>query len=200
MPQPPYTSVFLMASLLSRVHMAAYHPSFFSILPWSQLTVLNTEWIAEHQFMDVGQFLWFWYWPATEVLFSNPFEECSLETLILSKALHPRSQLRGIELLTLTLPALCRLQVKEVFLQPDPISMLVALVSRSQCNVQELCITNSHVPRDMYQTALPPVASFIFNGRLDLDDLDDMLFGEWSGDSELYTDSEGDEELSDESD
>ncbi|KAJ7704589.1 hypothetical protein B0H17DRAFT_13769 [Mycena rosella] len=47
------TSAFLMAPLMSRVHMAVYHASFVSILPWSQLTMLNTEWIAGHQFMDV---------------------------------------------------------------------------------------------------------------------------------------------------
>ncbi|KAJ7704604.1 hypothetical protein B0H17DRAFT_1193807 [Mycena rosella] len=72
----------------------------------------------------------------------------------------------------------------------------------------EFYITDSHlVPKAMYRTALPSVASVIFDGKLDLDDLDGMLFGQWdydnedgSGDSDSEIGSEGDEESSNESD
>ncbi|KAJ7704578.1 hypothetical protein B0H17DRAFT_1126886 [Mycena rosella] len=202
------TSVFLMAPLLSRVHMNSYHHSLVSVLPWSQLTVLTVKWIAGHQFMDVlccaGNLLFCKFRFYDLGIEEQPRKDVvlpSLETLILSEALRPSPQLRGLELLTL--PALCRLQVEEAFLQPDPISMLVALVSRSQCNVQELYITNSGLPRDLYQTALPSVASFVFNGQLDIDDFEDVSFGNVSedgtGDSDSETDSEGEAESSKES-
>ncbi|KAJ7704516.1 hypothetical protein B0H17DRAFT_1126836 [Mycena rosella] len=202
------TSAFLMAPLLSRVHMQSYLNSHFSILPWSQLTVLTVEWIAGHQFMDVLScavnlvFCQFSFYDLS--IDRQPRKDValpSLETLILSESLIRSRQLGGLQLLTL--PALRRLQVAEPFLQPDPIGTLVALVSRSGCILQELCITSSSLSSDVYRTALPSVASFIFDGQLDIDDLDDVLFGLWdnaSGDSDSETDSEGDEESSDESD
>ncbi|KAJ7704520.1 hypothetical protein B0H17DRAFT_13181 [Mycena rosella] len=201
------TSAFFMAPLLSRVHMRSYRDSFFSILPWSQLTVLTVEWIAGHQFMDVLScavnlvFCQFGFYDLGIEQQPRDVALPSLETLMLSESLPSNPRLRGLELLTL--PALRRLQVAEPFLQPDPTATLVSLVSRSQCNLQELCISNSHLPRDMYRTALPSVASVIFEGKLDLGDLDDMLFRKWddgSGDSDSETDSEGDEESSNESD
>ncbi|KAJ7704532.1 hypothetical protein B0H17DRAFT_1126846 [Mycena rosella] len=185
------------------------------ILPWSQLTVLTVEWIMGHEFMGVLScavslvFCKFTVYDfdidqPPRCYFPIPSKDValpSLETLILSDAFRHSPQLGGLQLLNL--PALRRLQVAESFLQPDPISTLVSLVSRSGCILQELCITSSSLSSDMYRTALPSVASFIFGGQLDIDDLDDMLFGLWdnaSGESDSETDSEGDEESSDESD
>ncbi|KAJ7700330.1 hypothetical protein B0H17DRAFT_1046992 [Mycena rosella] len=88
-----------------------------------------------------------------------------METLISSDAFGPNSRSACLEMLTL--PALRRLQIEATLLRPDPIAPLVSLVSRSGCKLQELCITNSHLARDRYQTALPSVASFIF---YDIDD------------------------------
>ncbi|KAJ7704548.1 hypothetical protein B0H17DRAFT_1193755 [Mycena rosella] len=143
--------------------------------------LLTVEWIAGDQLMDVLRY-------AANLVFcqasfydlgvgQQPRKDVvlpSLETLILSKSSRSNPRLGGLVLLTL--PALRRLQVAEPFLQPDPISTLVSLVSKSGCILQELCITHSHLSRDMYQTALPSVASFIFNGQLDIDDPDDMSF------------------------
>ncbi|KAJ7704609.1 hypothetical protein B0H17DRAFT_1175666 [Mycena rosella] len=204
------TSAFLMAPLLSTVHMHTYHYSLFSILPWSQLTVLTAKWITGRDFTHVlSQAVNLVFCQFT--LYDLSIEQQprvvvlpSLETLILSEFLHSTPRLKGLELLTL--PALRRLQIAEPFLQPDPIGTLVSLVSRSGCMLQELCITGSSLPGDMYQTALPSIASFIFNGQLDLDDLDDVSSGKWdsvsedgSGDSGSETDSESDEESSEES-
>ncbi|KAJ7704544.1 hypothetical protein B0H17DRAFT_1126858 [Mycena rosella] len=202
------TPAFLMAPLLSRVHMRSYHDSHFRILPWSQLTVLAVKWIAVHEFMDVLSctvnlvFCQFGlYDRGIDQHLRKDVALPSLETLILSESLICGRQLGGLRLLAL--PALCRLQVAEPFLQPDPIGTLLSLASRSGCILQELCITSSSLPSDVYRTALPSVASFIFDGQLDINDLDDVLFGLWdnaSGDSDSETDSEGDEESSDESD
>ncbi|KAJ7700315.1 hypothetical protein B0H17DRAFT_1128738 [Mycena rosella] len=199
------TPAFLMAPLLSTVHMHTCHYSLFSILPWSQLTVLTAKWITEREFTHVLS-------QAVNLVFcqftiydlgieQQPRRDVvlpSLETLILSEFLHSNPLLKSLELLTL--PALRRLQIAEPFLQPDPIGTLVSLVSRSGCILQELCITSSSLPGDMYRTALPSVASLILNGQLHIDDLDDVSFGKWdsasedgSRDSDSEIDSESNE-------
>ncbi|KAJ7700329.1 hypothetical protein B0H17DRAFT_251249 [Mycena rosella] len=202
------TSAFLMAPLLSRVQMQPYNYSHFSILPWSQLTALAMDWIARHKFMDVlscavnlvfcqASFYDFSNGQQTRKDVTLPY----LEVLVLSNCRSEPPQMGCLDMLTL--PALRKLQVEEDLLGEDPTATLVSLVSRSQCNLQELRIIDSRLPtRDMYQTALPSVALFIFDDQLDLGDLD-MLFGKWhdgSGESDSETDSKGDEESSDESD
>lgn len=122
----------------------------------------------------------------------------SLETLILSASISPND--RFPDLGRLTLPALHRLQVAETLLRPDTIGTLQSLMSRSGCILQELYLTNSGIPGEIFRMLLPSVAS-ISDGQLDLDD---VLPGIWdsgnaSGDSDSEADSEGDEEQSGES-
>ncbi|KAJ6589381.1 hypothetical protein B0H19DRAFT_1226915 [Mycena capillaripes] len=52
-------------------------------------------------------------------------------------------------------PTLRRLEIPELFLAPNPIEALASLVSRSGCELQEVCIMGSRLPPDSYHQAFP---------------------------------------------
>ncbi|KAJ7493153.1 hypothetical protein B0H11DRAFT_2005139, partial [Mycena galericulata] len=82
-----------------------------------------------------------------------------LETFA-SVTLNPRQS--SIALLSsFTFPALRKLRVSEDFISPDPINTLVAFVSRSGCNLQELCITGGNTSVDEYRKVLPSIPSLV---------------------------------------
>ncbi|KAJ7130363.1 hypothetical protein C8R44DRAFT_731893 [Mycena epipterygia] len=96
----------------------------------------------------------------------------------------------------LTLPVLRSLQVAEAHLRPDPVATLVSLVSRSNSNLQELCIPGAQAPSSLYRRALPSVVSFNSHGQIFMD-----IGHEWDDDegsesdsAESNSDDEGDSE------
>jgi hypothetical protein len=101
-----------------------------------------------------------------------------LETLALRRVL---SEPHGIDefLDILTLPALRRLQVSEVFLGPDPIAALSSLISRYGCALQQIHILTDR-GTDQYWGGFTKVP-FSFGPELDL-----ALYS-------LFSDSEGDD-------
>lgn len=79
-----------------------------------------------------------------------------LETLV-GEILNPPSCI----LASLTLPALRKLQVPEKFVSPDPVETLVAFVSRSDCTLHEVCITDLSMSADKYREALPSIFKLV---------------------------------------
>ncbi|KAJ7734789.1 hypothetical protein DFH07DRAFT_844620 [Mycena maculata] len=79
-----------------------------------------------------------------------------LKSLVLSAA--GQTALPGL-LDTLTAPALHRLRVTEALLHPDPAATLVRFLARSGCALDEFCVTGCGLPMNVYQDALPGVAS-----------------------------------------
>ncbi|KAJ7659348.1 hypothetical protein DFH06DRAFT_1195536 [Mycena polygramma] len=74
-------------------------------------------------------------------------------------------------------PALHRLQLTERFLQPNPLDSLASFMSKSGCNLHEVCITGKRtVTQDTYAAAFPSIKKFSFSGQyrdIDSDDSDD---------------------------
>ncbi|KAJ6590969.1 hypothetical protein DFH09DRAFT_1138209 [Mycena vulgaris] len=180
---PYLTSAFHTAPLLSRVHILVYGVFYSPLLPWSQVTVLSVDWIIPGHWMNIlsrahnlvcGWFHLSGFDDAEQPLSSHqtlPY----LETLILSDVNYFGDP-GWNPLNTLTLPALRRLEVAETLLHPDPIATLVSLVSRSACDLQELCVVRPTLPDGTFREALPSVASFIFDGPLHIED---DLFEKW---------------------
>ncbi|KAJ7700351.1 hypothetical protein B0H17DRAFT_1176763 [Mycena rosella] len=162
------------APLLSRVHIYFYCDSHLA-LPWSQLTVLTVELITDRQLVDVLSravnliFLRFGFYGGDAA--QQPRKDTTLPCLETLVVVYPGTAVSRQWLDALTLPALRRFQVPEIVILPNSIAALVSLVSRSQCNLQELSVTHSRsaIPTQLYRTALPSVASFIRNGGLNLD-------------------------------
>lgn len=88
-----------------------------------------------------------------------------LETFILYDWALPYGTMSRI-LGCLTLPALRRLQVGEMFFTgDDPVNPLVSLVARSGCNLRELSVLDASMPRQKYCDAFP-VTSIMLNEQL----------------------------------
>ncbi|KAJ7805686.1 hypothetical protein B0H13DRAFT_2488038, partial [Mycena leptocephala] len=65
---------------------------------------------------------------------------------------------------TFTLPALQKLQITETILQHGP-ATIASLISRSECSLQELYITQSSIPHSQYSIALESYAGLLFLNR-----------------------------------
>ncbi|KAJ7130356.1 hypothetical protein C8R44DRAFT_775411 [Mycena epipterygia] len=185
---------FHSAPLLHNVNlMKRYVDCYGPILPWSQLTAFTVDWILPRQCIEILNQVVNLVHCNVRIFDARSSEPQSLnivlprlESLVLSTASPPRWSFLDI----LTLPALRRLQVTEVLLRPDPVATLASLVSRSNCELQELCVFHACVPHHPYQKALPSVGSlrFISNGE---PDIDDVFFPEWDEErSESFSDTE----------
>ncbi|KAJ7083485.1 hypothetical protein C8R44DRAFT_992037 [Mycena epipterygia] len=70
-------------------------------------------------------------------------------------------------LITFIVPALRKLQVPDEFLLSTPIGTLESFISKSGCQLQEVCITGERsVSRGSYRTAFPSIPNFTFNRTL----------------------------------
>ncbi|KAJ6589368.1 hypothetical protein B0H19DRAFT_1103694 [Mycena capillaripes] len=83
-----------------------------------------------------------------------------LQSLALNDpGLHPGGTYLG----TFLVPALRSLRIPEKFLGSSPIDELTSFISKSQCTLQEVCITGKTlVPGDSYQKEFPSVPKFSF--------------------------------------
>ncbi|KAJ7756282.1 hypothetical protein B0H16DRAFT_1539243 [Mycena metata] len=62
----------------------------------------------------------------------------------------------------LTLPALRKLQIPEVH---TPLTSLQTFISRSQCTLEELCITHATLAESVFREALPPLGKIILKPK-----------------------------------
>ncbi|KAJ7156542.1 hypothetical protein C8R43DRAFT_414600 [Mycena crocata] len=76
---------------------------------------------------------------------------------------------------TFMVPALRKLEVAEMFLEPDHLPVLAAFSSKSGCNLQEVLITGERrTPKALYRKAFPLVPIFPFEDTtVETDDEDD---------------------------
>ncbi|KAJ7030635.1 hypothetical protein C8F04DRAFT_1113104 [Mycena alexandri] len=175
------TPTFVKAPLLRKLDLQVCSAPFRSIFPWSQLTVLDVGWIMPGDCMDILSLLVnivvcrlnvdYWIRQADE---SRHVTLPRLETFIFETFSSWQGAPSSL-LDTLTLPALKRLDIAEILLPRDnPVASLATFVARSGCDLSELCIVEDsswrhHQSRlQDYRDAFPFVASFIFDGRLDL--------------------------------
>ncbi|KAJ6532698.1 hypothetical protein DFH09DRAFT_1181997 [Mycena vulgaris] len=171
------TSAFLTAPLLRQVNLRSHRDVYSTILPWSQLTVLTVDLVLPDQCIPILN-------QAVNLVYcklliysgmqlqddldppsSRDLTLCCLETLVLID-MFPGLGFQSRFINPLTLPALRKLHVTEQLLQSDPVHTLVSLVSRSQCDLQELWIEKPTIARYLYRNAFPSVASLIFDRNL----------------------------------
>ncbi|KAJ7130392.1 hypothetical protein C8R44DRAFT_65393 [Mycena epipterygia] len=194
------TLAFHQAPVLKKVDISGYDgfkEIYYTILPWSQLTVLTIWLISAHEcgkILDAAVNLVY-----CRLTFChkrngsrsvNVLQTC-LQSLILSHLPFEDQDPLWSFLDVLTLPALCNLQVAEALLPPDPVATLLSLVSRSSCNLQQLCITGARTPSDSYRNAFPSVRSLAFDGELDIDS-EDGFFPDTDEDTDGVDDTDGD--------
>ncbi|KAJ6456462.1 hypothetical protein C8R45DRAFT_1034543 [Mycena sanguinolenta] len=59
-------------------------------------------------------------------------------------------------------PSLCRLEVQEQFLKPDPVASLEAFISKSGCALREVCIIgNATAELESYRRAFPSISTSV---------------------------------------
>ncbi|KAJ7454062.1 hypothetical protein B0H11DRAFT_2070172 [Mycena galericulata] len=170
---PSSVPTFFSGPLLHKVTLRLYTPAFYPVLPWSQLTVLFVHWISTGDCARVLRQainlvycqLWIFHVEAEEL---SDITLLQLETLRLRMSLGSETRFMN----ALTLPALRSLQLQEHFIQPNPVSTLVSLVTRSRCTLQELFILGSSVSRELYQAAIPSLVSVIYYQEMVLDNWD----------------------------
>ncbi|KAJ7805966.1 hypothetical protein B0H13DRAFT_2487110 [Mycena leptocephala] len=138
-------------------------------LPWVQLTSLTLHYAYEKDSMRILQqtvnlvhcelYLRDDDQPQTDSDITLP----RLESLILDLVfINYISTATGF-LDALIVPALRTLRIREEFLGSSPISSLTSFISRSACNLQEVCIVNRHLVRPgLYREAFPSIPTFSF--------------------------------------
>ncbi|KAJ7130371.1 hypothetical protein C8R44DRAFT_872182 [Mycena epipterygia] len=183
------------APLLRTVALQRYYEDYDAMLPWSQLTVLivnDIDWVSSKEIFHWAVNLVYCKLGITYHRLMRVGEPQSLnlilphlETLVLSIG---TARLPWPLIDTLNLPALRSLQVKEAVLSTDPVAALVSLMSRSNCDLQELRIVKAQLPHDVYRKALPSVGSFIFDRQLDVYD---AFLEEW----DYHPESDSDEDF-----
>ncbi|KAK7014263.1 F-box domain-containing protein [Favolaschia claudopus] len=136
-------------------------------LPWFQLTSLTLNYIYSEHCMSILRqttclvnctlFL------SVEYMFpDNEFADLvlpRLESLVLEMESYPDANFFH----ALISPALVYLKLPECFLvldsEPDPIASLSSFVSRSQCRLRELHVTETHLHEHAYRDAFPLISN-----------------------------------------
>ncbi|KAJ7113029.1 hypothetical protein C8R44DRAFT_856073 [Mycena epipterygia] len=146
----------------------AYAPDF---LPWSQLTSVTMLDVTPDECAPIltqtvnlvhcQLVMW------KDGLIDPPDIQLScLQSLVLLKDRKRPTPLTHY-LNTFIVPALRRLQVPEEFLGPSSIDTLKSFISKSGCQLQEVCITGRRsLLRASYRHAFPSIPTFTFNRRL----------------------------------
>ncbi|KAJ6562312.1 hypothetical protein B0H19DRAFT_95704 [Mycena capillaripes] len=140
-------------------------------LPWAQLTSLTLKGIYPRECIPVlqqtSELLYCrvnLYCPEDDQLPLPDIRLVHLETLVLSQS--GSTAITGY-LETLIAPALCSLQIPEVFLDPNPIDSLTAFISKSGCDLKSVDITGTiSIPEDSesYRRAFPSIQNLLLNG------------------------------------
>ncbi|KAJ7659252.1 hypothetical protein DFH06DRAFT_1327079 [Mycena polygramma] len=135
------------------------------VLPWAQLTSLTLTLIYPEEWVPILQQTVNLVHCSMELSFGgsrDPPADIRLMCLE-SLTLEVQEPMHGC-LETLILPALCRLEVPESFLDPNPIETLGSFISKSGCTkLHEVRITEARqVAMDSYWQAFPSIANFFF--------------------------------------
>ncbi|KAJ7113032.1 hypothetical protein C8R44DRAFT_882066 [Mycena epipterygia] len=149
-------------------HNLTYLPDF---LPWFQLTLVtliivapgNCAPILTQTVNLVHCKLILWHGNANQPDIELP----CLKSLVLIKFDLMKAVSHTPYLSTFVVPALRRLQVPDKYLGADPIDMLQSFISKSGCQLEEVCITGERsAPKASYRNAFPSIPKFTFNRAL----------------------------------
>jgi len=138
------------------------------VLPWVQLTSLNLLNVYPHECATVLQQTPNLVHCELELYSLSEHDQIdiilpSLKELTL-KDPSPEAMARINLLQPFTTPALCSLEIPEMFFGPTPIDSLASFISKSGCKLQDLRITGeSSVPKNSYRRAFPLIWRFFFN-------------------------------------
>ncbi|KAF8207674.1 hypothetical protein K438DRAFT_342392 [Mycena galopus ATCC 62051] len=145
--------------------------TFWVILPWAQLTSLALNRVYLHECVPILQQtcnlvhceLHIYSYPGgSGDIVTLP----RLESLVFndpSAVTHPTQYLESF-----ATPALCSLRIQEQSLGRKPVHSLTEFISRSECKLQEVCITGRRVvARKSYREGLPSIPRLAFNEESD---------------------------------
>ncbi|KAJ7113009.1 hypothetical protein C8R44DRAFT_856059 [Mycena epipterygia] len=182
----------LLAFTDTRFHYITYPPEF---LPWLQLTSVTLVFVTPDEcapiLIHTVNLVHCQLAMTSGPLNQSDIELACLESLVLVKYSDGPLQLTQY-LNTFIVPALRRLQVPDECLWRNPIDILQSFISKSGCQLQEVCITGKRsVSRASYRRAFPSIPSFTFNRALIHWGQDE---GSGDGESEEESDAEGPEE------
>ncbi|KAJ7178139.1 hypothetical protein C8R46DRAFT_1075949 [Mycena filopes] len=158
--------------LLRTVALFMPHDHSITLYPWSQLTTFIGNALLPRQCVDVlSQALHLVH--CRLYIFKRPDNTSTphgvtlpcLSTFALL-GFPSTSDAPWSVLDTLTLPALLILQVSEHVLEGDPAGCLKSLISRSNCKIQELCITHFRTSAAAYRSIVPMVGELTFDAEL----------------------------------
>ncbi|KAJ7719976.1 hypothetical protein B0H14DRAFT_3009366 [Mycena olivaceomarginata] len=122
-------------------------------LPWAQLTSLTLRWVSQAACPQTSNLM---HCRLEFSIGDNHFDTVHNITLPALESLTLTGGLVKGYLETFTVPALRDLRVPELLLEPNPIEILAAFISRSCSKLQNLCITQrASVSRDAYYKAFP---------------------------------------------
>ncbi|KAF8175460.1 hypothetical protein K438DRAFT_2022889 [Mycena galopus ATCC 62051] len=141
-------------------------------LPWAQLTHLEAKCLYEHECTDILR-------DAPSLVTCTLSVCCSDEDIVIGPTVPVHMHLSKVVLLAedpdvrlwivldcLTMPALRRLQVAEPCVT---LESLVAFVSRSQCSLDELRVTDATLAESAFRDALPSVGEIIMDRKITLE-------------------------------
>ncbi|KAJ7178166.1 hypothetical protein C8R46DRAFT_1076023 [Mycena filopes] len=203
---------FRYAPLLRRVAIDSYEEVFRDMLPWSQLTVLVIHDIEGKQCLAILALAPRLVYCDLAIGSVGEGDAPSHALLDQLKTLKIRSSIYSshstvLSALALQLPALRRLHIDEMYLMPDRVVALRALLMRWNCTPQEIRIARPQQPLHAYSEALPSILiSSTHRPRVTIRFLDpqpttivgleaaNILEDEWDSGSENNSDSDLDEE------
>ncbi|KAJ7239207.1 hypothetical protein B0H12DRAFT_82682 [Mycena haematopus] len=84
-----------------------------------------------------------------------------LESLVLQIKFFQQLEVAGF-IHRFVVPALCRLEVEEVFLGGEPIPALELFIAKSRCRLQTVCITYATTNPESYRLAFPSIPTLFF--------------------------------------
>jgi hypothetical protein len=167
---PPMVTVFPEVPLLRIVTLDTFAASSV-VLPWTQLTALTLRIISFSRCVPILQ-------QAPNLvqcelnLFYDPDEDDQPKADITLSCLESLA-LGNLDfgpvvgyLQNFITPTLVRLQIPEIYLGEHPTDSLMSFISKSDCKLQEMCVTGRRsVTKDLYRAAFPSIPKLTFNGH-----------------------------------
>ncbi|KAJ7328453.1 hypothetical protein DFH08DRAFT_815953 [Mycena albidolilacea] len=187
----------LVAPLLQHVVLRTFDALPSSIFPWFQLTVITVLWMKRDEYSYLmnqrvnvvhGRLRIY----PTGNLNLGDIMLSHLETFILENCMYFGNDPTPSGIIaTLTLPALRRFQIADILFatEDDPVGSITALVTRSGCDLRELCISDAQTAHvTAYHDAFPST-SFVFSSL----DITEPFLIDWEDELEDPESSESDE-------
>jgi hypothetical protein len=149
----------------------------YVVLPWAQMISLDLNTVFPHECVPI-------------LRQTSSLIQCELELFSWdNNAQLPDIRLPSLKSLTVTnpgvdpvtgymttliVPALRTLQIPERCLQPNPIGSLISFISKSGCELQEVCITGRRsATKASYRNALPSIPKITFTKSSYVGEMDD---------------------------